>query len=96
MPTSRWRIAEGQVLRFEEFDDGVVMFDALVGGTHLLNATAAESLALIAAEPDLSSEAIHARVCERLEVTADALPIASIVELLERLEDLRVIAASEA
>jgi PqqD family protein of HPr-rel-A system len=96
MPKLRWRIAQGQTLRFEEFEDGVVMYDALVGGTHLLNITAAEALAVVAAVPDLDAEAIHARLCERLEVTADVLPIAAIVELLRRLEDLRLIAASEA
>ena len=30
-----WRLPAGQRLLFEDFDDGIVMFDALVGATHL-------------------------------------------------------------
>jgi len=87
-----WRIPSGQRLLFEDFDDGIVVFDALVGSTHLLNVTAAETLAIIEAEPGLAAQAIHARLLARLDVGADSLALAAVDELLWRLEDLNLIA----
>jgi len=86
-----WRIPAGQRLVFEDFDDGIVMFDSLVGSTHLLNATAAEALAVIESEPGLHIDRIHARLLERLGVDSDALPIAAVADLLWQLEDLNLI-----
>jgi len=90
-PDIRWRIPSGQRLLFEDFDDGIVMFDALVGATHLLNATAAEALAIIQSEPGLDTGAVHARLVERLAIGTDALPVAAVDELLWRLEDLNLV-----
>ena len=87
-----WRIPTGQRLVFEDFDDGIVAFDALVGSTHLLNVTAAEALATIEAEPGLGGQAIHARLLARLDVGAESLPLSAVDELLWRLEDLNLIA----
>lgn len=89
----RWRIPNGQRLLYEDFDDGIVMFDALVGSTHLLNASAAETLAIVQETPDLSATAIHRRLLERLGIGDDALPLAALEELLWQLEDLSLVAA---
>jgi PqqD family protein of HPr-rel-A system len=89
----RWRIPYGQRLLYEDFDDGIVMFDALVGSTHLLNASAAETLALVQETPDLAAADIHQRLLERLGIGDDALPLAALEELLWRLEDLSLVAA---
>lgn len=78
---------------FEDFDDGIVMFDALVGATHLLNATAAEALAVIERQPGLDTQTIHARLLERLGLGADVLAIADVDELLWRLEDMNLVGA---
>ena len=90
----RWRIPNGQRLLYEDFDDGIVMFDAQVGATHLLNASAAEALAIVQESPGLSAVAIHRRLLERLEIADDVLPFAALEELLWRLEDLSLVAAS--
>jgi PqqD family protein of HPr-rel-A system len=90
----RWRIPDGQRLLYEDFDDGIVMFDALVGSTHLLNASAAETLAIVHESPGLPATAIHRRLLERLGIGDDALPLAALEELLWRLEDLNLVAAA--
>jgi PqqD family protein of HPr-rel-A system len=87
-----WRIPVGQRLLFEDFDDGIVAFDTLVGSTHLLDVTAAEALAIIEAEPGLSAQVIHARLLSHLDIAAESLPLAAVDELLWRLEDLNLIA----
>ena len=87
----KWRIPSGQRLVFEDFDDGIVMFDALFGSTHLLNATAAEALAIVESEPGLDTRRIHSRLIERLAIEADSLPIAAVDDLLWRLEDLSLV-----
>lgn len=88
-----WRIPDGQRLLYEDFDDGIVMFDALVGSTHLLNASAAETLALVQETPNLTAPEIHRRLLERLRIGDDALPRGALEELLWRLEDLNLVAA---
>jgi len=93
-PEPRWRIRAGQRFVFEDFDDGIVMFDALVGATHLLNASAAEALAIIQESPGVATAAIHRRLLERLELTEEVLPLAAVEELLWRLEDLNLVATS--
>ena len=90
----RWHIPAGQHFVFEDFDDGIVMFDALVGTTHLLNASAAETLAIIEESPGLVTAAIHRRLLERLELEEEVLPLAAVEELLWRLEDLNLLAVS--
>jgi PqqD family protein of HPr-rel-A system len=90
----RWRIPNGQRLLYEDFDDGIVMFDAQVGATHLLNASAAETLAIVQESPDLPAAAIHRRLLERLGIGDDALPLAALEELLWHLEDLNLVAVS--
>ena len=90
----RWHIPARQHFVFEDFDDGIVMFDALVGTTHLLNASAAETLAITEESPGLTAAVIHRRLLERLELEEGALPLAAVEELLWRLEDLNLVAAS--
>jgi PqqD family protein of HPr-rel-A system len=69
------------------------MFDALVGATHLLNASAAEALAIVRGTPGLPAAAIHDRLLERLQIADDTLPFAAVEELLWRLEDLNLVSA---
>ena len=90
----RWRIPPGQRLVFEDFDDGIVMFDALVGSTHLVSVTAAETLAIIEATPGLTAAAIYRELLDRVEATEAALPFESIRELLWQLENLNLVAAA--
>jgi PqqD family protein of HPr-rel-A system len=84
----RWRLPGGQRLLFEEFDDGIVVFDALVGSTHLVNVTAAEALELLGAGDGLTAAQLHAALLERLGLAASALPRAAVDELLARLAQL--------
>jgi PqqD family protein of HPr-rel-A system len=93
LPEPRWRIPARQHFVIEEFDDGIVMFDALVGATHLLNVTAAETLTIVQESPGMTGGAIHRRLLERLDLTEDDLPLAALEELLWRLEDLNLVAA---
>jgi PqqD family protein of HPr-rel-A system len=86
-----WRLPAGQRLLFEDFDDGIVMFDALVGATHLLNASAAETLAIVEDAPGLATAEIHRRLLERLGIPESALPLPALEELLWRLEDLNLV-----
>ena len=83
-----WRIPDDQRLVFEEFEDGILLFDARVGSTHLINATAAESLEVVRDTPGLTADAIRARVLERLALPPEALPQEAVEELLVRLADL--------
>jgi PqqD family protein of HPr-rel-A system len=91
---SRWRLPADQRLAFEEFDDGILVFDARVGGTHLVNATAAEALDVVAEAPGLTATEIHRRVIERLGLREDALPLPAVEELLRRLADLCLLRAA--
>lgn len=91
-----WRIAHGQRLLFQDFEDGVVLFDALVGSTHLLDASAAETLAIVEEAPGLDASAIHARLLERLELPADALPLATLEALLHRFEAMALLSVEDA
>ena len=89
-----WRIPEGQQLVFEEFEDGILLFDARVGSTHLLNATAAETLEVVLETPGLTAMDIRTRVLERLGLPDAALPPAAVEELLMRLADLCLVGAA--
>jgi PqqD family protein of HPr-rel-A system len=89
----RWRIPADQRLVFEDFDDGILLFDGKVGSTHLMNATAAETLAIVEATPDLTTPQIHALLLARLELAPEALPLTALEELLGRLAALSLIAA---
>lgn len=91
MPT--WRLPAGQSLAFEALDDGVMLFDRLAGGTHLLNVTAAEALLVIEQQPGLTAAALHARLLPRLGVTEDALPLGAVDELLQWLAHLNIVVA---
>lgn len=92
-PALCWRITPGQRLLFEDFDDGIVLFDALVGSTHLLNASAAEILTVVQETPGLDAATIHRRVLMRLALSDDALPLAAVEALLQRFESLSFIRA---
>src|SRR4030095_1138312 len=81
----------GQRLLFEDFDDGIVMFDALVGATHLMNASAAEAVAMVEDAPGWATADIHRRLLERLGIPESALPLPALEELLWRLEDLNLV-----
>lgn len=89
----RWRLPSDQRLVFEDFDDGILVFDARVGGTHLVNATAAEALEVVTATPGLTAAEIHRRVLERLGLAEATLPLAAVEELLHRLADLCLVSA---
>jgi PqqD family protein of HPr-rel-A system len=90
----RWRLPSDQRLVFEDFDDGILVFDARVGGTHLVNATAAEALEVVTATPGLTASEIHRRVLERLGLDEAALPLPAVEELLRRLADLCLVTTS--
>jgi PqqD family protein of HPr-rel-A system len=90
----RWRLPPGQRLAFEELDDGIVVYDALVGGTHLVSAVAAEALTLLASMPGLTSPALHALLLDRLALDTGTLPLAAVDELLRRLAALDLAAAA--
>ena len=90
-----WRIPAGQRLLFEDFDDGIVMYDALVGSTHLLNASAAETLAIVQESPGLASIEIHRRLLDRLVIDVESLTLPALEALLWRLEDLNLVRAGE-
>jgi len=89
----RWRIPEGQHFVFADFDDGVVMFDTRIGSTHLLNATAAETLSIVEQVPGLAAEVIYRALLERLELDESALTCDAVIELLWQLENLGLVAA---
>jgi PqqD family protein of HPr-rel-A system len=89
----QWHIPAGQRFVVDEFDDGIVMFDALVGATHLLNVSAADTLAIVSEFPGLDAATIHRRLLDRLDLAEEVLPLAALEELLWRLEDLNLIAA---
>lgn len=92
----RWRVPSGQRLVFADFDDGVVMFDFGEGATHLLNATAAETLTIVQEVPGLSTAQLHARVLERLGIGPDILPVAALEQLLHHSEDLNLVSVCSA
>ena len=87
----RWRVAPRQRLLFEEFDDGIVLFDSAVGSTHLLNVTAAEALAVVEEAPGLDARAIQLRIVERLGLTTEELPLPAVESLLDRFESLNLL-----
>ena len=91
-----WRIAPGQRLLFQDFEDGVVLFDALVGSTHLLDASAAETLAIIEEAPGLDTSAIHAHLLERLAIPPAALRLGEVEALLQRFEAMALVSAERA
>ena len=90
----RWRIPDGQRFVFAEFEDGIVMFDARVGSTHLVNATAAEALAIVRQTPGLTAEAIHRMLLARMGLDEAALPRDALTELLWQLENLGLVAVA--
>ena len=92
-PVARWRLPHGQRLLFEDLDDGIVMFDALVGSTHLLSVTAAETLGIVVEDPGLTAPEIHRRLLARTALDESALPFAALDELLWQLENLNLLAA---
>ena len=69
------------------------MFDARVGATHLLSASAAETLTLVQEFPGLTADAIYQRLLERLDLDEGALPLPSVLELLWHLENLGLVVA---
>jgi len=70
-----------------------MLFDALVGGTHLVNATAGELLQLIEEAPGLTTGELHARLVARVEASPEALPLAAVDEILQWLARLNIVAA---
>jgi PqqD family protein of HPr-rel-A system len=85
----RWHVPPGQRLIWEDFGDRVILFDSLVGRTHLLNATAAEALFALIEHPGLTPAELLAALGERLELEAE-LPLEAIDELLAYLESLNL------
>jgi len=70
----------------------VLLFDARVGGTHLVNATAAELLGLVQSLPGLTSTQIQARLIEALGLAATDLPVTAVEDVLERFAALDIVA----
>ena len=68
------------------------MFDARVGATHLLSASAAETLAIVQDIPGLTADEIHQTLLERLQLDENVLLFASVLELLWHLENLGLVA----
>jgi PqqD family protein of HPr-rel-A system len=95
-PELRWRVPGDQQLLFEDFDDGIVLFDSKVGGTHLVNPTAAEALEVILDAPGLTAGEIHGRVLHRLALSEHALPLTALEELLRKLAELCLIVSEPA
>jgi len=46
-----WRLTPGQVLRFRQFDDGLVLYNDLSGDTHLLGDDATHVLSVLQQGP---------------------------------------------
>lgn len=76
-----------------DFEDGIVVFDSLVGSTHLLDPTAAETLAVVEESPGLDAGAIRERLVERLALAGDALPLSMVEALLLQFELLNLVRA---
>ena len=89
----RWRIAPGQRLSFEDFDDGIVLFDSLAGSTHVLDPTAAEALAVVGESPGLDADTIRKCLVDRLALAGDTLRLSVVEALLERFELLNLLRA---
>ena len=89
----RWQVPVGQHFLFADFDDGIVMFDAGIGSTHLINPTAAEALMIVEQTPGLGGDAIYRALLARLELGESALPRDAVIELLWQLENLGLVAA---
>jgi PqqD family protein of HPr-rel-A system len=90
--SSRWCVPGGQHFAFADFDDGIVMFDARVGSTHLLNATAAEVLSIVHETPGLATAEIYRMLLARLDLGEHALPFGAVVDLMWQLENLGLVA----
>ncbi|HEY2816048.1 MAG TPA: HPr-rel-A system PqqD family peptide chaperone [Casimicrobiaceae bacterium] len=89
--SSRWCVPGGQHFAFADFDDGIVMFDARVGATHLLNATAAEVLSIVHESSGLGTAEIYRMLLVRLELGEQALPFDAVVDLMWQLENLGLV-----
>jgi PqqD family protein of HPr-rel-A system len=89
--SSRWRVPDGQHFAFADFDDGIVVFDARVGATHLVNATAAEALALVDQTPGIATDDIYRKLLECLNLDEGLLPRDAIVEMMWQLENLGLV-----
>lgn len=90
--SSRWCIPGGQHFAFADFDDGIVMFDARVGATHLLNVTAAEALSIVQEKPEIATAELYRILLERLDLDEGALPFDAVVDLMWQLENLGLVA----
>ena len=93
MSSLRWRVPDGQRFAFEDFDDGIVMFDARVGSTHLLSVTAAEMLSVIETSPGSTTPALYRTLLARLGADEQALSYPAVIELLWHLENLHLVTA---
>jgi len=90
--STRWCVPPGQHFAFADFDDGIVVFDARVGSTHLVNATAAEALSIVDGTPGIATVGIHRTLLERLALEEDALAFETVVDLMWQLENLGLVA----
>jgi len=85
---SLWRVRDPSSLHWRQWDDGLVVYHAPSGDTHLLDPTAGAALSLLRAEPsDLAG------LVRRVTAQGGAAPgfEESLAGLLKELEELGVV-----
>ncbi len=86
-PDIRWRLPDGVGLTWKSWSDEAVVFNALSGQTHLLDAFSAALLGEIEAEP-LTAHELGARLSEKLGLPADAAIAGRIAKTCVLFDDL--------
>lgn len=84
-----WRVVPGQSLVFREWDGEAVLYNDLSGNTHLLDGGAVDVLLALRAQP-LDAATLAARLADRFDADADALP-AAITDMLTGLARLDLV-----
>ncbi|MCS0590973.1 HPr-rel-A system PqqD family peptide chaperone [Massilia norwichensis] len=84
-----WRVVPGQSLVFREWDGEAVLYNDLSGNTHLLDGGAVDVLLALRAQP-LDAATLAARLADRFDADADALP-AAIADMLTDLARLDLV-----
>jgi len=84
-----WRVVPGQSLVFREWDGEAVLYNDLSGNTHLLDGGAVDVLLALRAQP-LDAATLAARLADRFDADADALP-AAIADMLTGLARLDLV-----
>jgi PqqD family protein of HPr-rel-A system len=82
-----WRLRDPSSLHWRQWDDGLVVYHAPSGDTHLLERPAGEALLLLRHGP----REIDGLVRELVPLDADGHLAAAIADLLARFEELGVV-----